>query len=139
MSWDVYIMRADAKSVSDLPDDYEPESLGDAAQLRADLAAFFDGALDWSDPSWGHLDGQHFSYEFNFTESGPVGGFMLHVRGGGDAVSPIVAMCKHFRWQAVGTSEGDFINLDDPSTDGWDGFRAFRDRVLDRHRNSSGG
>ena len=139
MSWDVYIMRADAKSVSDLPEDYRPEPLGDAAQLRDKLAAFFDGALVWSDPAWGHLDGQHFSYEFNFTKSGVVGGFMLHVRGGGDAVSPIVAMCKHFSWQAVDTSEGEFINLGDPSTDGWDGFQAFRDRVVDRSRDSNGG
>ena len=132
-------MRADAKSVSDLPDDYKPKPLSDAAHLRDKLAAFFGGALDWSDPAWGHLDNKHFSYEFNFTESGVVDGFMLHIRGGGDAVSPIVAMCKHFGWQAVDTSEGDFINLDHPSTDGWDGFRAFRDRVIDRARDSSGG
>ena len=110
-----------------------------AAELRDELATFFDGDLDWSDPSWGHLDGQHFSYKFNFTEFGVVGGFMLRVRGDGDAVSPIVAMCKHFGWQAVDTSQGDFINLDDSSTDGWDGFQAFRDRVIDRSGDSRGG
>ena len=64
---------------------------------------------------------------------------MPRVRGGGDAVSPIVAMCKHFGWQAVDTSQGDFINLDDSSTDGWDGFQAFRDRVIDRSGDSRGG
>ena len=46
MSWDVYIIRADAKSVLDLPDDYNPESLGEAAQMRSRLQGFFDGALD---------------------------------------------------------------------------------------------
>ena len=136
MSWDVYIMRAEASSVDDLPDDYQPESLGDAQKLRDELLVFFGGELDWSDPAWGILNGQGFSYEFNFTEAGAVDGFMMHVRGGGDAITPIVAMCREFGWQAVDTSLGDFIDLTDPSTEGWEGFQKFRDRIIDRYNDT---
>jgi len=60
MSWDVYIMRADAKSVSDLPDDYKPEPLGDAAgprrsmnkqSKRPDLRLLWDPLDCFRDPS----------------------------------------------------------------------------------------
>ncbi|WP_157593878.1 hypothetical protein [Rubripirellula obstinata] len=131
-------MKADAKSVSDLPNDYKPHALGDAAQLRVELSSFFGNAIDWSDPAWGTLNGQAFSYEFNFSESGIVDSFTLHVRGGGDAVSPIVAMCKHFDWKAVDASEGEFIDLEDPSTDGWDGFQEFRDRAIGQADDADG-
>ncbi len=130
MSWDVLIMKTDGKtSVRELPTDFMPQPLGDAEELRRRLSARF-ASLDWSDPAWGTFDGDGFSIEFNFTESGPVDGFMLHVRGDGDAVSTIVAMCKQFGWQALDCSTSEFIDLDDPSLEGWNGFRTFRDRAV---------
>jgi hypothetical protein len=130
MSWDVLIMNTGGRTrVDDLPEGFQPESLGDADELRSLLSGFF-GSLDWSDPAWGILDNDEFSFEFNFTESGPVDTFMLLVRGGGDAVAPIVAMCKQFGWQALDCSAGEFIDLNHPSTNGWEGFQAYRDRVM---------
>lgn len=139
MSWDVLILRSDGTTpIHELPKDWRPDPLGDADELRDRLARFF-GSLDWSDPAWGILEGNGFSLEFNFTKSGLVDSFMLHVRGGGDAVSPIVAMCKHFCWQALDCSSGDFIDLTNPSTEGWERFQAYRDKVFGRSHGGSAG
>lgn len=130
------IMKCDGRTpIQDLPDDYKPEPLGDADLLRTELSEFF-GGVSWDDPAWGILEGGGFSFEFNFTRSGPVDTFTLHVRGGGDAVTPIVAMCKHFGWQALDYSTGEFMNLDSPSSESWQRFQEYRDRVISAHRKS---
>ncbi|MFO0939818.1 MAG: hypothetical protein U0930_03540 [Pirellulales bacterium] len=134
MSWDVMIMKCDGvSSLEELPEDFEFASLGDAAQLRGQLSDFF-GNINWDDPAWGLLLSQEYSLEFNFTVSGPVENFTLHARGGGDVVTPIVAMCKHFDWQAVDYSTGELIDLDSPSSDSWQRFQEFRDKVLSQYR-----
>ncbi len=134
MSWDVLIMRTDPRMpLHELPNDFVPESLGDADELRRRLAEFF-GLLDWSDLAWGIFVGDGYALEFNFTRSGPVDAFTLHVHGGGDPVSPIVAMCKRFGWQACDCSTGEFMDLEHPSTDSWERFQAFRDKIVAQHR-----
>ena len=130
------IMKCDGKTaIQDLPDDFKPDPLGDADQLRNQLADFF-GGVNWDDPAWGILEGDGFSFEFNFTKSGTVDTFTLHVRGGGDAVTPIVEMCKHFGWQALDYSTGDFIDLKSPTSESWQRFQEFRDRVISTYRDS---
>lgn len=128
------IMKCDGKTpVQDLPHDFKPEPLGDADPLRTELSAFF-GGLSWDDPAWGILEGDEFSFEFNFTRLGPVDTFTLHVRGGGDAVTPIVAMCKHFGWQTLDYSTGEFLDLDSPSRESWQRYQEYRDRVISAYR-----
>ena len=130
MSWDVLIMKMDSKTpLRDLPHDFQPECLGQTEELRLAIAKVL-GPLDWSDPAWGIFCGDGFSIEFNFTKSGPLNSFMLHVRGGGDAVAPIVAMCRHFGWQAFDCSTGDLIDIENPLTESWEHFQAYRDRIV---------
>ncbi len=137
MSWDVLILKADGTTpMGELPEDFKPDPLGQAEDLRKRLSEVFD-SLDWTDPAWGILDGDGFSFEFNFKKSGIVDSFMLHVRGGGNAVAPIVAMCKHFGWQALDCSTGDFIDLNEPSTKSWEHFQAYRDRVVSPYRDDT--
>jgi len=131
MSWDVLIQRYDGvpPSVDAIPDDFRFPSMGDASAVRG-LISTACPSVDWSDPAWGILDGDGYSIEFNFQEDGEVDSFMLHVRGGGDAISPIVSLCKTNGWVALDTSTGDFMDLESPSDDGWKEFQAFRDQVV---------
>jgi len=132
MSWDVMIFKTDGITKADeLPSDFKAESLGDAEELRNRLNELF-RTIDWSDAKWGTYIGGGFSLEFNFRECGPVDSFMLHVRGGGDAISPIVVMCKHFGWRAFDCSTGEFLDLANPSFEGWVGFQRFRDKAIKR-------
>ena len=133
-------MKTDGKTaIHDMPNDYKPESLGEAEDLRPQLSEFFANRIDWSDPAWGIFGCAEFSYEFNFTASGPVETFMLHVRGGGDAVTPIVQMCRHFGWMAIDCSAGEYLDLDSPNAESWTAFQAYRDKIVGRSGNSRGG
>jgi hypothetical protein len=114
--------------LDNMPSDFRLLPMGEADALRKQLSSYYP-ALDWSDPAWGFLEGNGFSIQFNFTKSGPVESFMLHVGGAGDAVSFIVDMCRHAGWQALDCS-GDFLDLDNPCTEGWKGFQTLRDSVI---------
>ena len=134
MSWDVLIMKTDGKTpVRELPNDFKPECMGNAEELRGRLSQFF-ATLDWSDPACGIFVGHGFSLEFNFTRSGPVDSFMLHVRGGGGAVMPIVDMCKHFGWQALDCQCSEFMDLTNPDPGSWERWQTFRDKVVSQYR-----
>lgn len=131
MSWDVMIHRFDGPPprVEDIADDHEFLPLGEAPNVRRRISDALP-AVDWGDPAWGVLEGDGFSIEFNFQAHGPVTGFMLHVRGGGDPITPIVAMCKLNGWAALDTSSGEFLDLAKPSVDGWESFQGFRDQII---------
>jgi hypothetical protein len=55
---------------------------------------------------------------------------MLHVRGSGDALSAMLAFANPNGWSLLDCSTGEFLDPRDPSPEGWEGFQAFRDRVL---------
>ncbi|MEZ6118581.1 MAG: hypothetical protein R3C28_18725 [Pirellulaceae bacterium] len=98
------IMAGRRETVSDLPDDYEPESSAIAeSNLGAELAASFDGALDWSDLA--DISMASISLT-NSTSRNPV---RLAVSCSMFAVvvtlSPQLSQCANTRWQAVDTSE----------------------------------
>ena len=90
MSWDVMIFSAHELPAGsrEPPDDWRPEPMGEADDVRAAINASMAG-INWSDPAWGVLDGTGWSIEFDFQAEGPVDHFMLHVRGSGDPITPM--------------------------------------------------
>jgi len=106
------------------------DPIGSHLYLRQRIADFLPG-VDWSDQTWGIYDGSGFSIEFNVGKDEPIDSMMLHVRGGGDAISAITAFARPLGWSALDCSTGDFIDFHKPSQEGWEGFQAFRDRVIE--------
>jgi hypothetical protein len=139
MSWDVMIHRFEGPPprVEDLSDEHQFLPLGDASDVRKQISVALP-TVDWSDPAWGVLDGDGFSIEFNFQADGPVTGFMLHVRGGGDPLPSIIRLCRVNGWVALDTSAGAFLDLDAPSREGWHSFQSFRDQVVRRVEQEEG-
>jgi hypothetical protein len=139
MSWDVMIFNTRGKNPPSIEQfqesDYDP--LGPAASVREALSNLLPG-IDWSDTTWGIYQGAGFSIEFNVSKDDPIGTMMLHVRGAGDAISAIVAFARPSGWSALDCSTSDFINLDQPSQAGWEGFQAFRDKVMEQYRDKDG-
>jgi len=125
----IFNFEGDPPDFEGLPDDFEPPSMGNAQAIRNAISDAIPG-VDWSDPAWGMIDGDGWSIEFNHQDTGETDQIMLHVRGSGDPVTAIVKLCKTNNWSAFDTTSGEFINLDAPSTDGWTGFQAFRDRAV---------
>jgi hypothetical protein len=132
MSWDVVIVDSGGKTaacpITDLDDsDFNP--LGPADEVRDKLSSHLPG-IDWSDPAWGIFRGDGFSIEFNVLEDDPIQSIMLHVRGGGDAISAIMSFVRPLGWSALDCSTGEFLDPNNPSQEGWNGFQAYRDKIF---------
>jgi len=122
MSWDVQLLRPAAAGAPDAP-------LGPAEEVRASISAIHP-AVDWSDPAWGVLEGKDWSIELNTGADPVITSIMLHVRGSGDPVSAIAALCKGTGWSAFDLATGELLDPDKPSADGWADFQGFRGQLL---------
>ncbi len=130
MSWDIYVMDYGGNPPTEFSEDTPaPNIMGSSADVRAMLDACFKG-IDWSDPTWGMFRGDGFSFEFNMGKEDEKRGFMVHVRGGGDAVSALLSFSVPNRWSLLDFSTGEFIDPHDPSNEGWEKFQAYRDQVI---------
>jgi hypothetical protein len=136
MSWDVMIfnIRRSPPPPFEKLEEVDLQPIGRADEVRRNIAAALPG-VDWRDPTWGLYDGDGFSIEFNVGQDDPIQNMMLHVRGGGDAVSAIVTMLRADPgWAALDCSTGQFLDPKSPSDEGWRGFQAFRDKIVLRSR-----
>lgn len=128
MSWDVYFMRAEEiDQVADIPDDFQPQSMGDPESVRKKITESFP-TTDWSDPTYGDFTNAGMSIEIAIGDSADIDGVMMMVRGGGDPIPPIVDLCRRTGWKAI--ADGEFIDIDAPITSGWEEWQAFRDRLI---------
>jgi len=125
MSWDVMLFSQDPGPITG---DMKIPPLGDADFVRARISKSLPG-VDWSDPSWGILQGDGWSIEFNQHSSGVTDAVMLHVRGGGDPIAAIVRLCKDTGWVAFDLQSEALIDLNTPSDASWKEFQGFRDTV----------
>jgi hypothetical protein len=114
------------------------EPLGPAGVVRQQISALLPG-IDWSDPTWGVYEGDGFSIEFSVGDDDPIDAMMLHVRGGDDAISKIVTFTRPLGWSALDCSTGQFLDLENPSQEGWEGFQAYRDRAMGQDREDDEG
>ena len=130
MSWDIFVQDfpPDAHTVDDIPDDFEPAPLGPRAEIIEKIREVMPFA-DFSDPTWGLIDGDGFSIEVNLGADESVDGFALHVRGGDLAAACVVAIIEHLGVRAIDSSTGDFFKPADAvaSLQKW---RAYRDHVV---------
>lgn len=124
VSWDISIMDlpSDAASVADIPDDFQPQPLGDRAELIAAIREVAPSA-DFTDPAWGELVTPDFVIEFNMGSEEVVDSMMLHVRGGGRAVDFIDALLTRLGHRAIDCSEGEFFT----SAASAESFRSWQD------------
>jgi hypothetical protein len=134
MSWDVLVMNyhgAPPADVDEMAAAGEPDPLGAAAAVRAAISQHLDG-VDWSDPTWGLYAGEGYTIEFNIGDEETVDSLMLHVRGGGAAIPALFCFAQPNNWSLFDCSTSEFLDPEDPSHEGWEGFQALRDKVVDR-------
>ncbi len=140
MSWDVMVFNYNGlppNDFADLPEDHKPDPLGPASSVREAISKHLPG-VDWSDSAWGIYGGNGFSIEFNAGEKDPIDSIMLHVRGGGDAITPMLQFATPMKWSLFDCSTGEFLDPAAPSQEGWEGFQAFRDKVFEQYREEEG-
>ena len=129
MSWDISVMNMpDVERVEDMPDDYLPEPLGTHDDVIKRILEVIP-EVDFKDRTWGMLDDDSFSIEFNMGSKEICEGFMMHVRGGGGVVPVIDHLLKELGLRAFDCQAGDFFTAG--SAEGsFAEWRAFRDRVI---------
>ncbi|MBU2662501.1 hypothetical protein KOI35_03165 [Actinoplanes bogorensis] len=130
MSWDVFLFRApaDVAAVDEIAEDFDPDALGPLAEVLRRLGDALP-EVDLGDPAWGMLDGSSWHIELNIGKRDPVDSIMLHVRGGGDDVLPVIArIAAAVDARALDISTGEFLTGDPGQTAGWRGFQQYRDR-----------
>jgi hypothetical protein len=129
MSWDIHISDLpEVASVSDIADDFKPKNLGSRAALIAKIVDVFPDA-DFTDPSWGIIDGDGWSIEVNIGNSADCDGIMLHVRGGDGAVKAVSAIVGRLGLRAIDLQTGEFYQPGD-ATRSFEAWRSFRDDAL---------
>jgi hypothetical protein len=130
MSWDVYLMPMppDVSRVRDIPDDYQPPSMGTRTEVIDRIRARVP-AVNFADPAWGVLECGTFSIEFNVGKD-PVTSLMLHVRGADEAIGVVRDVAEALECGAIETGDGEVIDFDSPrATLGFARWRAYRDQI----------
>lgn len=131
MSWDVMVFNYQGSPPADMDEMAEagdPDPLGKPAAVRKAISRYLD--VDWSDPAWGIYESGELSIEFNMGEEDPVTDIMLHVRGGGDAIAAMLGFAQPNNWSLFDCSTSEFLDPENPSAEGWEGFQEFRDKVV---------
>jgi hypothetical protein len=132
MSWDLIVMDLPrgAAVVADIPADFKPASLG----TRADVIAKIKQAVptaDFSDPSWGMIEGATWSIEISLGKKEACDSFALHVRGSGDeAVAVVAAIVDGVKLRAVDAQTGELFAAGPQGLESFRRWCAFRDRVI---------
>jgi hypothetical protein len=131
MSWDVLLLATHEPPppVAEMPKSWRGEPLGTLADVREKIDNCIVG-VDWSDPTWGMFDGDGYSYEFNTGTEEPCDSVMIHVRGDGSAVEPLLILGQRYNWYLLDTSQGEWLHHCNSAEAGWEDFQAFRDRVI---------
>jgi len=131
LSWDLFIqdLPAEAQRVEDIPDDFRPRPLGSRSELIARIREV-QPRVDFSDPSWGKLEGEGFSIEISMGSKDLVQSVALHVRGGPATVDVVATLTRHLGFRAldIGAPSGFF----DPESAraSFARWREYRDRVV---------
>ena len=132
MSWDIYVqdLPEGIKTVEEIPEDFHPGLIGRRRELIAEIKAVVPEA-DFSDPSWGRVEGPDFSIEFNMGDDEEVVCLALHVRGSEGAVGLIAAVLDRLGLQALAPdSETGLFEAEETARESFARWRSYRDTVV---------
>ncbi|WP_070138637.1 hypothetical protein [Crocinitomix algicola] len=130
MSWDVVLLKEKFDSNNK---DYQPPTLGKKTELISKLTKIIPN-LDFTDTNWGVMEGDGFSIEFNIGNTEDVDSIMLHIRGGGEPTKVIQRIMQEFKWESLDCSTGNFMELNNISTESWMKFQSWRDKIFKRNK-----
>jgi hypothetical protein len=112
MSWDVFVLNfpEEAETVADTPPDFRPTSIGKRSEIIAKIVQVFPTA-DFSDPTWGTIQGHDWSIELNMGAIEDCEGFAFHIRGRREAGKVVSAILDHLNLRGVDSETGEFFSI----------------------------
>jgi hypothetical protein len=135
VSWDVLILHPDSAAA---PPDGDPQlrPLGLADEVRRAVSRALPG-IEWDAPVQGSYRGAAVSVDVELPSQGVVDSVALHLRGLGNPMPVIVRLCRQNGWVAFDSAAGTFLDLKEPSAEGWETgvlFRAQMQALAQLHR-----
>jgi hypothetical protein len=127
VSFDVFVqdLPPGARTVAEIPDDFDPRPIGRRADILSGILRAAP-AVDFTDPTWGHIDGPGFSIEVNIGPEDVLDSFAFHVRGGQEALFVVAEILRDLGLRAIapGTESG-FFELAElgPAYAQWQAYR----------------
>jgi hypothetical protein len=131
MSWDVFLMKVSEKviKVEYMDENFPPQLLGGRNEVLALFKELFPEA-DFTDPSWGILDNENYSIEFNIPNEDSLESITLHIRGDELVVKAVEKICQRTGWRAIDSGSGDFIDFSNSPETGFKEWQNFKNQVL---------
>lgn len=130
MSWDIFVQNIpqDVKTVGDIPSGFEPRSIGKRSLIISKILEVVPTA-DFTDPSWGIIQGSDWSIEVNIGKAETCKGFAFHVRGADIAAGVVGAILDHLKLRAVDSQTGEFLKVGPDAMKSFQEWRSYRNRV----------
>ena len=130
MSWDIFVqdLPSEAKRVTDIPSSFRPSHIGKRSEIIDSITSVIPTA-DFSDPSWGLIDGQDWSIEVDLGQEEDCRGFVFHVRGGDVAVGAVAAILRRLNLRALDSQTGEFFVAGESATESFRQWKRYRDEV----------
>lgn len=131
MSWDIFVqdLPSGIRSIKEIPADFKPRPIGSRAEIIKKILEACPDA-DFSDPTWGVIEGSGYSIEVSIRAEEACMGFALHVRGGEVVTGVIAAILDRLDLRAI-DPESDTGLFDCEAAEGslrkW---QAYRDQVV---------
>jgi len=132
MSWDVVVqdLPPQAKSIEDIPDDFDPQPIGRRTWIVDGIRAVAPFA-DFSKPDWIAIAGDDFSIEIGLPAGEEIESFAFHASGGDAAAAVIADILAHLRLRALDPSSPSGLFSPGPqAAEAMRRWRAYRDRVV---------
>ena len=131
MSWDIFVqdLPRGVKSTDDIPDDFEPQPVGERRQIIESLlkAAPF---ADVSDPTWVRVVGHGVDMEVSLGENETVETFAFHVRGGDSTIAVIAAILEDLKLRALDPQSGSGFFDSEAAVSSLSRWIKYRDQVI---------
>jgi hypothetical protein len=132
VSWDIFVqdLPPESRSVSEIPDDFQPKPIGERRYVIATIERLFPEA-DFTDPGWGRIDSASYSIEVNLGESETLSSFAFHIRGNDEAAYVVAEILEALRLRAIDPgSETGIFELGPSSVESFRRWREYRNRVV---------
>jgi len=131
MGWDVQIVRirGNLRPLASLQnDDFLP--LGDLAAVRCVFQSACPAAT-WSNPLWAlyYGDGLDVEIDLQYVESSNSVGLCFH--GKRNPIPWLLTLTEKHGWLTVDLSSGELVDPNDPTNEGWEGWRDLVDGIHD--------
>lgn len=111
MSWDVILFKVPPNVVSLEEAGVTLTPLGTKLEVISKLKRIIPN-VDFSDPTWGKLDGDNYFIEFSMGKEEIIDGLMLHIRGGNEVIEVLKTISKDTGWKPFDCSNGELIDFD---------------------------